>query len=87
MIEVFKILKGFEDCTWEGMFEVYNRNPRGSTMKLYKKRFSSVLGENVFSNRIVKNWNSLPEIVVQASSILEFKIGYEKFIRINRGQQ
>ena len=72
---------------WKEMFEIYNSRTRGTTMKLYKKRFSSGVCENLFSNRVIKDWNNLPEEVVQASSILEFKIGYDKFVRINRGQQ
>src|SRR5260221_14766989 len=40
-----------------------------SQVKFYKKRFRIEAGMHSFSNRVVNDWNSLPDEVVNAGSI------------------
>ena len=72
---VFKLLHGFE-C----MNEVQNifipattDRTRGHSYKLKKFHSRSKQHSESFSNRIIDNWNSLPEAVVTAKSVSDFK--------------
>ena len=56
-------------------------------MRIFKRRSNTVLRRRFFSNRIVDNWNSLPEQVVDATSVNNFKDRYDKFMEGNRGEQ
>ena len=59
---------------------------RGHIFKIYKPRPKTNLRKNVFSHRIVDNWNSLPASVVEAPTLNSFKsrlnkiwVGPDKF--------
>ena len=52
---------------------------------MYKKRVESVWGKYVFSNRIIDEWNKLPEKVVSAKDVLSFKIELDKYLRSTEG--
>lgn len=55
---------------------------RGHDLKLYKRRTQSLeLRRHFFTNRIVDNWNSLPEDVVKANSLNSFKNKLDVFWR------
>ena len=45
----------------------------GNSMKLYKPGFKKTCRQNFFSQRIVDDWNSLPDEVVTAESLNSFK--------------
>ena len=53
----------------------YNGNTalRGHLLKLDKKRVSTTIRANFFSNRVVNAWNKLPQPVVTAASVDAFK--------------
>ena len=38
-------------------------------MKLEKQRCSSTMRQHCFSNRVINNWNSLPESVISSPSV------------------
>jgi ribonuclease P/MRP protein subunit RPP40 len=63
MIEVFKILKGFEEVDYSKFFTLATDNRRGHSLKLYKTWFKNNLGKFAFSNRVVDTSNDLPEVV------------------------
>ena len=48
-------------------------NTRGNSLKLPKHRSETSIRRHVFRNRIVNDWNSLPEDVVNAPSLNCFK--------------
>ena len=52
---------------------------RGNSLKLYKKRSRLNVRANVFSNRVVNAWNTLPNDVVLAPSHNSFKSRLNKF--------
>ncbi|MES9974252.1 MAG: reverse transcriptase family protein, partial [Candidatus Thiodiazotropha sp.] len=52
---------------------------RNNGKKLTKVRPRSFLRQNFFSFRVVNHWNSLPENVVGASSLRQFKTGVDKW--------
>ena len=85
MIQTFKILQGFDDLNPEIFFVKSNSNTRGHNYKLFKGRFISEAGRNVFSNRVVEVWNGLPDWVVESSSVNHFKNNIDKyFLEVGR---
>ena len=54
LIEVFKIMKGFDNGDYRDFFIVSTNRCRGHSMKIYEERFNTNIGEFMFSNRVVK---------------------------------
>jgi hypothetical protein len=78
MIEAYKILSGKYDDSLEHPLHLAQSHTRGHSLKLVKPRATTSIRANVFSHRIVNNWNSLPEEVVTADSINSFKNRLDK---------
>ena len=82
MIEVFKILKGISKLDSASWFQLENNSrTRGHRLKLVKKRSRLDIRKHFFSQRVVNDWNSLPEVVVEAESVNSFKNKYDTFVR------
>ena len=86
MIETFKIIQGFERVDPGYFFQmrrdVVGRDEgveRGHHLRIFKKRTRTEKYRKFFNNRVVDLWNSLPEDVVDATSINSFKNKYDKF--------
>ncbi len=80
-IETYKIVtnKYDRDCT-EGLFEMReDTTTRGNTMKIYKRRARLDVRKFSFPNRVVNNWNELPEWVVSAETVKSFESRLDKF--------
>ena len=80
MIETYKILGGKydEDCT-EGLFTLQVNETRGHSKKLYKTRARLNIRKYTFPNRVVNNWNSLPERVVNSETTIRFEKGLDSY--------
>jgi hypothetical protein len=85
LIEVFKIMKGFEDIPAEQFFTLNANGMRGHKYKLYKERFRTDIGKYTFSSRVVEAWNKLPDDVVSCTTVTCFKVKLNHIIRINWG--
>ena len=46
----------------------------GHTKKLFKHHTSSYVRSNFYSNKVINNWNSLPQFIVDYSFYNEFKM-------------
>ena len=46
---------------------------RGHSRKLFKSRFSCQARSKFFSTRVISDWNSLPDYIINAPSISSFK--------------
>ena len=57
---------------------------RGHQLKLYKPPVQHLPRQKIFSNRIINEWNSLPEYVVSATSINDFKNRLDNYWRSSR---
>ena len=80
LIEVFKMLKGFEKIDYRTFFMISTEGKtRGHTLKLVKKRSNVDLRKYFFSQRVINNWNRLPQEVVDAQTINCFKNRLDKF--------
>ena len=77
MIEVYKIVKKIYDskttCNILKYRDKIHLSLRGHNYILEHKRLCNPTRVNVFANRVVNNWNSLPEFIVEADSLNIFK--------------
>ena len=83
MIEVFKILNGFENINKDKFFQPLpydHLHTRGHAFKLFKPQVKYDLRKYFFSVRIVHNWNSLPDYVVNSNSVNNFKNNYDRYL-------
>ena len=72
--QVYKILHGMDKMDKNKLFTMSDYpTTRGHSLKLFKRRSRLRIRANVFSNRVVDVWNSLPESVVQEPSLNCFK--------------
>jgi len=81
LLEVFKILKGFEGIEEQLFFKRHISNTRGHSMKLYKERVNRDVLKYSFANRVIEQWNKLPENVISANSINSFKNKLDKYLK------
>ena len=96
LLEVYKILHGFEGLNEKDFFECHHGSgakaaspggirTRGNSLKLYKLRFKGDNGKFCFGNRIINNWNGLPDSVVLAENVDDFKGRLDKFMSYKWG--
>jgi len=85
LIEVFKILKGYENIDQEMFFDMSQSNLRGHSLKLNKKRVRLDVAKFSFSNRVVNEWNILDEEIISGCSLAGFKRKLDRHLRDKRG--
>ena len=76
LIQVFRIMNGFDDVNKDDFFELDTGGGyslRGHHMKLEVHRSRLQLCQCFFSQRVVSLWNKLPASVLEASSVNMFK--------------
>ena len=74
LIYLYQILKGVYDIDFQ-LFTLSTSNiTRGHTMKLFKHHMNSYARSKFFSNRVINDWNSLPQFTVDSPSVNEFKL-------------
>ena len=84
-IQVFKIIIGQDAINFKNFFVLNNNNNRGHTFKLLKLRFNKDIGKFNFRNRVCNFWNSLPDTVIDSSSLNIFKNKIDEYLRIVKG--
>ena len=85
LIEVFKILKGYENIDREMFFDMSQSNLRGHSLKLNKKRVRLDVAKFSFSNRVVNEWNILDKEIISGCSLAGFKRKLDRHLRDKRG--
>jgi len=85
LIEVFKILKGYENIDQEMFFDVSQSNLSSHSLKLNKKRVRLDVAKFSFSNRMVNEWNILDEEIISGCSLAGFKRKLDRHLRDKRG--
>ena len=91
LIEVYKIVNKLEGLNEEDFFlrgnygDTMRRGTRGNSIKLYKKGFRLDVAKYSFGNRVVNDWNLLPDSVIVAQSLNVFKGRVDDFLRNIRG--
>ena len=82
LIEVYKILHGFEGTDYHKFFKLREGSTRGHEWKLEKREHSSGLERGGwFSIRVINPWNELPQKVVNAPSIGAFKRELDNYLK------
>uniref|UniRef100_A0A8B9FN51 Reverse transcriptase domain-containing protein n=1 Tax=Amazona collaria TaxID=241587 RepID=A0A8B9FN51_9PSIT len=78
LIAAFQYLKGAYRDAGEGLFiKDCGERTRGNGLKLKQGRFRLDLRKKFFTVRVVGPWNRLPREVVNASSLVAFKVGLD----------
>ena len=90
LIEVFKIVNGFEGLREEQFFERKQVEEgacgtRRNSHALYKKRFRLDVAKFSFSNRIINEWNRLPNKVIESRNVNAFKGKLDDYLKHVRG--
>ena len=73
LIEVFKIVKGFDDVDFRNFFHLSTTGLRGHSLKIFKPSFKHDVEKYIFSSRIIDSWNRLPENIIYYKSLDNFK--------------
>ena len=79
LIETFKIMKGIDRIDPRNFFQEYQSRTRGHNKKLYKKCFRCDNRKYFFTQRVVEDWNKLPQEAVDSESISVFKKRLDKY--------
>ena len=93
LIEVYKIVRGMDKVDEKCLFHRYNRRPnhhstsitRGNSYKLLKKSFRLDVAKYNIGNRVVNEWNRLPDRMIQGDSLNNFKGELNKYLEHTRG--
>ena len=73
-IEVFKIMHGYEGLNKDMFFRLKNDSiTRGHSLALVKSHSRLDIRKYTFSQRVVNDWNKLPEECINATSVNMFK--------------
>ncbi|XP_055490631.1 uncharacterized protein LOC129696607 [Leucoraja erinacea] len=74
LIETYKILKGLDRLDAGRLFPMLGKSrTRGHSLRIRGKSFKTEMRRIFFTQRVVNLWNSLPQRVVEASSLAIFK--------------
>ena len=81
MIQVFKIANNFYDPITTNSIFNFSKSTRlrGHNFKINKKQVNKSKYSNFFTNRVVNNWNKLPNHIVNAKSINVFKNSIDQY--------
>jgi len=68
LIEVYKILNGKERVNTAKFFQLASdtHGLRGHSQKLFKPRCRTTVWKTFFSNRIIDEWNRLPQYLIDS---------------------
>ena len=79
MIIVYKMLNALIDLDRESFFQMSNLNTRGHSKKLHKPFSRLKIQSQFFSQRVIDEWNSLPNSVLSSVSLNEFNRNYDNY--------
>ena len=75
----YKMLNGLIDIDRENFFRMSNSYTRGHCKKLYKPFSRLKIRSQFFSQRVIDEWNSLPNSVASSVSLSDFKRNYDTY--------
>lgn len=84
LIQLFKIVHGYEDIKPEKFFEFNDNCTRGHIFKITKPMCRKSLRLNSFPVRCINQWNNLDEAIVCSDSVISFKTRLDKVLRPDR---
>jgi len=79
-IETYKKMSGLDDVNSCQFLTRPNMNSvRGDSLEVHKKRFRKIIRKEVFSQRVIDQWNGLPVEVVKAKTLSSLKNSLDKY--------
>ena len=79
MIFAYKLFSGKIGLEKEDIFSPSVTAVRGHEFRVIKKKSTKLCRINTFSNRIINDWNSLPQEIVAAPSTDSFKNSIDEY--------
>ena len=77
LIFLYKILHGYVDINYSDFFQqndFHGHNLRRHKSQLHRQETANSLPlNNFFTHRVIKNWNELPDTIVNSPSLVTFK--------------
>ena len=79
MVQVFKIIRGFDDVRSSIWFDLMGNNParitRNTTdpLNIMRKNPRTEIRKNFLSNRVIDKWNAIPSETKNDHSVFSFK--------------
>ena len=81
LIEMFKIFSGRDRIDINRFFKLReNSGNRGHKWTISKPRCNTDLRKYFFSHRVVNSWNNLPDVVIESTSLNNFKNNLDKHL-------
>ena len=84
LLEVFKIVKGFDNLHYTNYLIFSSSDLRGHSHKLFKFRVRTNLGKFSFSFRVIEEWNMSTQDIVSCDTVAEFKSKLDDYSRFSR---
>ena len=85
MILLYKILNNYFNSDFSTLYAYSTTNTtRGHQFKLFKYRSRLNCRSVYFFNRVINDWNNLPDTVVNASSLNDFKYLIDSYLHDSR---
>ena len=78
LIQLFKIVHGYEKVDIDKFFTFNDNMTKGHIFQIMKIRCKKSLRINSFPNRCIDDWNKLPEDIVISDSVNSFKNKLDK---------
>ena len=79
LIETYKIINGYYNIDASIFFQFDEGGRRGHSKKLYKSLILDTR-KYVFANRIIDQWNSLPDACINSTTLNQFKSHISKIL-------
>ena len=79
MIMMYRILNGLEGLPFDNLFSFYQTITRTNGYKLYKQFSHLNCRKYFFSQRIIEDWNKLPQEIIESTNIWTFKSKLDVF--------
>ena len=87
LIEVHKLINHLNRVSPDPFFTLGNSVTRGHDYRIFKQHCRITSRLNFFTNRIVNQWNSLPQHVITSNSLNKFKNNLDQYwYKIRYGQ-
>ena len=82
LIEVFKILRGVDRVDVNRLFplRVGEFQTRGHDLRVRGQKYKGNTRGYFFTQRVITVWNELPVEVVEASSVVSFKVKLDRYM-------
>ena len=79
LIDVYKLINHLSRASPDPFFTFVNSTTRGHDQKIFKQHCRINPRLNFFTNRVVNQWNSLPQSVITSNNLNKFKNNLDQY--------